>query len=46
MDMGKYYLNTNTGEITDNHYQAILWYRQGIKVEIYKHNKKVLTWEI
>ena len=49
--MEKYYLNTRTGEVTENHKTAVGWYREGANVEIWRYNKKenigqlCLTWE-
>lgn len=43
--MDKYYLNRETGEITENHREAIEWYRNGIEVEIWVSGKMVLSWE-
>ena len=43
--MDKYYLNTETGEITESHKEAVGWYRNGITVEIWKNGKCCLIWE-
>lgn len=40
----KYYLNRDTGEITEDHTTAVGWYREGSEVEIWKNGRCVLTW--
>ncbi len=40
----KYYYNTQTGEITESHDEAMEWYRSGIEVEIWRNGKRVLSW--
>lgn len=42
--MDKYYMNCTTGEITENHREAIEWYREGNEVEIWVNGKMVLAW--
>lgn len=42
--MDKYYLNCDTGEITEKHATAMEWYRGGSQVEIWRKGKCVLKW--
>ena len=42
--MGKFYLNRSTGEITENHHEAMEWYRNGCEIEIWKDGKMVIAW--
>ena len=44
MSWEKYYMNRSTGEITEDHREAVEWYRNGDEVEIWKNGKMVLAW--
>lgn len=38
---GKYYLNQKTGEVTEDHAQAMDWYRNDQTVEVIKNGKTI-----
>jgi len=40
-----FYLNRATGEVTENHNEAVDWYRQGMEVEVYCNGKFSIAWE-
>lgn len=44
MDMSKFYMNDSTGEITNDHAEAVQWYSNGNEVSIYVNRKVKLTW--
>lgn len=39
-----YYMNMETGEITENHNEAVEWTRQNINVGLYKNGKLRMIW--
>lgn len=39
-----YYMNMETGEITENHNEAVEWTRQNINVGLYKNGKLKMIW--
>lgn len=41
----KYYVNMMTGEVTENHREAVEWFRNGEDVAIYLHGSRVCIWE-
>lgn len=40
----QYYVNLMTGEVTENHRQAVEWYRAGDEVDIYLNGRQACTW--
>ena len=43
MKKEKFYVNMVTGERTEVRSDAMLWYRSGIPVEVWKNGRKVLS---
>lgn len=39
------YLNAETGEITENHKQAVEWYRMGDAVTVLLNGRAAASWE-
>lgn len=39
-----WYMNTTTGEITQNHTEAVGWFREGADVELYVNGKYRMNW--
>ena len=39
----RYYCNLGTGELTENHAQAVLWFREGDDVEILERRQNSLV---
>lgn len=44
MNMNHYYMNRNTGEITDSHRLAVWWYQDGDEVEVWHNGRLALVW--
>ena len=42
--MEHYYLNRSTGEITEDHTAAVLWYRDGDEVEVWHNGRLAVVW--
>lgn len=42
--MKEYYLNRETGEITESHKQAMEWFNAGAEIEVWKKGKMVVFW--
>lgn len=40
----QYYINMETGETTENHNEAVEWYRNGATIGIWKNGKIRCTW--
>lgn len=39
-----YYMDMETGEITENHNEAVEWSRHGVKVGLFKNGKLRMIW--
>lgn len=44
MKRGQYFMNEVTGEVTNIHWEAVEWYRQGIDVSIWINGVVVCRW--
>lgn len=42
--MSKVYYNTNTGEITESHKEAMSWFRAGDDVDILRDGIRAMGW--
>ena len=41
--MDRFYVNRETGEVSESHTGAMRWYRAGHQVEVWKHGKMILA---
>ena len=39
-----FYMDAETGEVTESHHEAVQWFAEGKTIELYKNNEKKLTW--
>lgn len=40
----EFYMNKETGEVTESHDEAVKWYRSGACVGLYVKNKERCSW--
>jgi len=39
-----WYMNEETGEITENHWEAVEWFNEGVNVTLIKYQEPIRQW--